>query len=177
MNNFDDEITLCGVVYVKKSTIKDNSEELLKLRKTFDKLSADIEEGNNVLSNVPKASSKRVEKEQVKMNRTITNHRKNNFYPALSYQKPYDVDHVDTSGRIYFKSGRVAQHFNIYDVIDMQRIIDEEITMEEAKKLAKEMGFTDYIFNRLYFAVKEGNFDSQIERWSQLCIINNDTTL
>lgn len=151
----EDIITLNGVEYVKKETIKEMEAELKNLKAIL----IDVHRlTGNISNDVAATKSSRAK---------INVNDEDIFKIPPTAQTTYEIKFMSDNGEFFTKNNRKLKEITIKEVFIAQKEISRGTTVKEARELRKKLGINNYTFNRLVYNVQQGTFTEFIRQWNK----------
>lgn len=92
------------------------------------------------------------------------NYDDNIFEIQESNKIPYKIERITPDGQIY--STRKNLNLDMYQILKTKhRVVDRDITIEEAKQIATDIGISYEVLQRVAYNLTKGVFDKYIADW------------
>lgn len=92
------------------------------------------------------------------------NHDDNIFKIQESNKIPYKIERITPDGQIY--STRKNLNLDMHQILKTKhRVVDRDITIEEAKQIATDIGISYEVLQRVAYNLTKGVFDKYIADW------------
>lgn len=92
------------------------------------------------------------------------NYNDNIFKIQESNKIPYKIERITPDGQIY--STRKNLNLDMHQILKTKhRVVDRDITIEEAKQIAKDIGISYDVLQRVAYNLNKGVFDKYIAEW------------
>lgn len=181
----DDIITINGVEYIRKDCISKRDYDVL--RKDVNNIleSAQNEIASLIGSYDDKNNIKQVESRLVsggvttipkpKPKRKRRKYRKGSdpFEPNDFAKRRYNILEVMDDWTFKIHGSNKKSSFDIRDVIKIKRRLENNISMDEAKQIAEDLGISYSVFMKVSYNVRIGTFDRYIEDYIKSLEENN----
>lgn len=92
------------------------------------------------------------------------NYNDNIFKIQESNKIPYKIERITPDGQIY--STRKNLNLDMHQILKTKhRVVDRDITIEEAKQIAKDIGISYDVLQRVAYNLNKGVFNKYIDEW------------
>lgn len=92
------------------------------------------------------------------------NYNDNIFKIQESNKIPYKIERITPDGQIY--STRKNLNLDMHQILKTKhRVVDRDITIEEAKQIAKDIGISYNVLQRVAYNLNKGVFNKYIDEW------------
>lgn len=92
------------------------------------------------------------------------NYDDNIFKIQESNKIPYKIERITPDGQIY--STRKNLNLDMHQILKTKhRVVDRDITIEEAKQIATDIGISYEVLQRVAYNLTKGVFDKYIADW------------
>ena len=92
------------------------------------------------------------------------NYDDNIFEIQESNKIPYKIERITPDGQIY--STRKNLNLDMHQILKTKhRVVDRDITIEEAKQIATDIGISYEVLQRVAYNLTKGVFDKYIAEW------------
>lgn len=92
------------------------------------------------------------------------NYNDNIFEIQESNKIPYKIERITPDGQIY--STRKNLNLDMHQILKTKhRVVDRDITIEEAKQIAKDIGISYDVLQRVAYNLNKGVFNKYIDEW------------
>lgn len=92
------------------------------------------------------------------------NYNDNIFKIQESNKIPYKIERITPDGQIY--STRKNLNLDMHQILKTKhRVVDRDITIEEAKQIAKDIGISYDVLQRVTYNLNKGVFNKYIDEW------------
>lgn len=92
------------------------------------------------------------------------NYDDNIFEIQESNKIPYKIERITPDGQIY--STRKNLNLDMHQILKTKhRVVDRDITIEEAKQIATDIGISYEVLQRVVYNLTKGVFDKYIADW------------
>lgn len=92
------------------------------------------------------------------------NYDDNIFKIQESNKIPYKIERITPDGQIY--STRKNLNLDMHQILKTKhRVVDRDITIEEAKQIAKDIGISYDVLQRVAYNLNKGVFNKYIDEW------------
>ena len=155
-----------GIKYIKQEKVKQQQEELKKLKATLSKVLGELSEYVEHDVIVPQEIEPKTTKRNA--NRPSRYNRKNEpFKVNESGKQRWNIFKMDNEGNFINAKGQKFR-VTIREVLIVKNAFTKTITQKEAHEIQERTGLNYPTFHRLVYNVEEKVFDKYIKQWNQI---------